>query len=76
MPVHLEPGVVDWPVELEQPELAPGETAAIAAVAAGLRAASVRTDKGVRAHALFRQRFTKAANCAKLASWVETVVKE
>ena len=56
--------------------LPPGETAAIAAVAAGLRAASVRTDKGVRAHALFRQRFTKAANCAKLASWVETVAKE
>ena len=35
----------------------------------------VRAGKGGRAHALFRQQFTKAANCGRLAALVETLAR-
>ena len=55
--------------------LPPGDATAIGIVAAGIREAAARAGKGGRAHALFRQQFTKAANCGRLAALVETLAK-
>lgn len=55
--------------------LPPGDAFAIGIVAAEIREAAVRAGKGGRAHALFRQQFTKAANCGRLAALVETLAR-
>ncbi len=53
----------------------PGEEAALAATAAGVRDARTRAEKRAAASRLFAQTFTRAANCGRLADLVERVAE-
>ena len=54
----------------------PGDAAALAAAACGIRDGAVRSEKGARARRLFERRFTQTANCATLVQLVERVAQE
>ena len=53
--------------------LPPGDEAALETVVAGIRDARLRAEKGARAQALFLERFTRAANCGRVAALVENL---
>jgi len=54
----------------------PGDAAAVEQTARNLLDAGTRTEKAQQASLLFEQRFTRAAQCAKLIEQIEEVVKE
>ena len=54
----------------------PGDAAALAAAACGIRDGAVRSEKGARARRLFERRFTQTANCAMLVHLIEQVAQE
>ena len=56
--------------------VAPGDATAIEAAACGISDAKLRAAKGANAQRLFRDRFTKAANCGKVADLIERAAKE
>ena len=56
--------------------LPPGAGDAVAAVAAGIAAARQRMEMGSGARRLFERKFTRAANCGRLAALVERIADQ